>query len=100
MLEERSTSTRENALFSLPLIQQQGSTKVLLITNKFHQFRSYLAFVKAAQDLKIQCEFKVLNITHDVENDGIDAIYGLYAVLREIAAIGWYIIRGYIPLFY
>jgi uncharacterized SAM-binding protein YcdF (DUF218 family) len=46
VLETRSTSTRENALFTKPLLVQNASTPVLL-TSDFHMFRARRAFEKA-----------------------------------------------------
>ncbi|PNH11121.1 hypothetical protein TSOC_002081, partial [Tetrabaena socialis] len=46
--EDASTSTYENALFSLELVRQQRWTSVLLVTSPFHQIRSQLVFQKLA----------------------------------------------------
>jgi hypothetical protein len=41
ILEDRSSSTRENALFSLEIIVSQlQAQNVLVVTNKFHQSRT------------------------------------------------------------
>ena len=52
--EEASTSTRENAVFSLQMAQERGWSSVLVVTSPFHQRRSQLTFLKAAKDLGIQ----------------------------------------------
>jgi vancomycin permeability regulator SanA len=52
LLEERSTSTRENALFSLRIVDCMGAPKtVAVVTSTFHQWRSRRVFVRAATSL-------------------------------------------------
>ena len=51
-LEESSTSTRENLLFSYQVIEQNGlESRVTLITNDFHQYRAG----RIAADEGIEC---------------------------------------------
>ena len=41
--EDRSTSTRENLLFSREMIEENGlSTELAVVTNEFHEYRAYL----------------------------------------------------------
>jgi uncharacterized SAM-binding protein YcdF (DUF218 family) len=44
LLEERSRSTWENALFSLPLVKKAGAHSVLIVTSPSHTRRSSLVF--------------------------------------------------------
>ena len=46
VLEPKSTSTRENALFTKDLLAAEPGTKVLL-TSDYHMFRAHRAFLKA-----------------------------------------------------
>lgn len=40
-MEDMSTSTRENLLFSLKIIQENGlNTRVAIVTNEFHEYRA------------------------------------------------------------
>ena len=49
LLEENSTSTRENALFSLRMLDcARQPTTVAVVTSTFHQWRSRRVFVRAA----------------------------------------------------
>lgn len=49
LLEENSTSTRENALFSLRMLDcARRPTTVAVVTSTFHQWRSRRVFVRAA----------------------------------------------------
>lgn len=43
-LESRSRDTRENALFSQPILRRAGITRVLLVTHDIHQRRSVAEF--------------------------------------------------------
>lgn len=49
-LEPRSSSTRENALFTAGLLRQIPGTKVLL-TSDFHMLRAHRAFAKAGVEV-------------------------------------------------
>eukprot|EP00878_Enallax_costatus_P022540 GHUV01023914.1.p1 GENE.GHUV01023914.1~~GHUV01023914.1.p1 ORF type:complete len:202 (+),score=57.05 GHUV01023914.1:1282-1887(+) len=67
LLEEHSTSTRTNAVYSLQLIQQQQqqlsrhNSSIVLVTNPFHQLRSYFTFRKAAREagMDVQVRFSM-----------------------------------------
>jgi uncharacterized SAM-binding protein YcdF (DUF218 family) len=48
--EDRSTSTRENALFTRQLLADDPGSKILL-TSDFHMFRAYRAFRKAGMQV-------------------------------------------------
>lgn len=46
ILEDRSESTLDNALFSLPLVKQLGASSVILITSPTHSRRAFWVFGK------------------------------------------------------
>ena len=54
VLEESSTSTRENALFTLEECRRRGWSRVAVVTNRFHQFRAERVFRKAAKALGLE----------------------------------------------
>lgn len=56
VLEESSTSTRENALFSLEACARRGWRDVVVVTNRFHQFRSARVFRAAAAEMVARAE--------------------------------------------
>ncbi len=49
-IETQSASTRENALFSKPLLQEMNGRKVLF-TSDYHMYRAYRTFRKAGIDV-------------------------------------------------
>jgi uncharacterized SAM-binding protein YcdF (DUF218 family) len=49
-LEDQSRSTRENALFSLPIVRRLPGRKVLL-TSDFHMYRAFRTFRRAGIDV-------------------------------------------------
>ncbi|MEW5303530.1 MAG: hypothetical protein WDW36_006212 [Sanguina aurantia] len=51
LVEEQSTSTRENALCSLAQVVQRGWSSVLLVTSPLHQLRSLLVFRRVLRQL-------------------------------------------------
>jgi hypothetical protein len=50
VLEESSTSTRENAVFSLEECHRRGWRRVAVVTNRFHQWRAERTFLAAARE--------------------------------------------------
>eukprot|EP01025_Chloroclados_australasicus_P062522 TRINITY_DN8213_c0_g1_i1.p1 TRINITY_DN8213_c0_g1~~TRINITY_DN8213_c0_g1_i1.p1 ORF type:complete len:259 (-),score=2.47 TRINITY_DN8213_c0_g1_i1:23-799(-) len=96
LLEEQSTSTRENAMFSLLLLEKSEFQEILIITNKFHQLRSYLTFVQAGVDLQLRSNFTIARIAHDIDNSITEGFQGLYVFVRELAAIIYYTAKGYV----
>jgi len=79
VLEESSTTTYENALFSLRKIEHSGD--VAVITNVYHQSRASWVF---------SCLTKrtVFSLSQGPEHSG------LYENVREIVALAYYAIRG------
>lgn len=47
LIEEDSTNTTENALFSAGIIKKQGAKSIILVTSPYHQRRASLNFQKA-----------------------------------------------------
>ncbi|GAX75347.1 hypothetical protein CEUSTIGMA_g2791.t1 [Chlamydomonas eustigma] len=101
--EEDSTSTRENALFSLKIVKSRGWSKILVVTSPFHQKRSYWTFKKAVKDSGMdpsQLSVRMLR-TSFVGHIGYggalqDTAVDCWDWVREILAIAYYWVRGYI----
>lgn len=51
-IEDRSTTTWENALFVTPLLRTWGARRVLLVTSWFHTRRAVATFRRAAGDIR------------------------------------------------
>jgi uncharacterized SAM-binding protein YcdF (DUF218 family) len=47
LLEERATTTRENAVGCAALMRERGLTRALIVTQPYHMWRSLLAFRRA-----------------------------------------------------
>jgi len=48
-LEDSSRDTRENAIYSVPLLKAQGIKRVILVTHQAHMVRVLRAFEEVAQ---------------------------------------------------
>lgn len=91
IIEENSVSTRENALFSLPLAGRVPGRKVLL-TSDYHMFRAYRAFRKAGHDV-------LPRPIPDIRKRGAHPLSRwtvFLDLLLESAKIGYYWARGWI----
>lgn len=89
--EERSESTLQNALFTLPLLPTQTET-ILLVTDRFHLARSTLSF-KWAGVSKI---FPIATLPESGPESGRTprAQASVKTMLREIAAMGFNALRA------
>lgn len=116
VLEESSTSTRENAVFSLQECRRRGWRKVLVVTNRFHQSRAVRAFRNAAReaaarDAESAGEFEIgaaempLALERAAQfpppgsgfrTRGKELCRAQWNVLRETAACALYWYRGWI----
>lgn len=45
-LEERSTNTKENALYTKEMLEREGITRIVLVTNQWHMQRAKMLFEK------------------------------------------------------
>jgi len=92
-LEERSTTTRENAFFTKALIASWPGKRVLL-TSDFHMFRAYRTFEAVGLEVSPR-PFP------DVLKHQTSRVYRLsdsWGLLLETAKIGYYWERGWIHL--
>lgn len=53
-VEERATSTAENALFSLPMVKELGARRVVVVTSTYHVRRARLAFRRVYEPAGIE----------------------------------------------
>ena len=89
--ESRSTSTRENALYTVGLIRNMPGKKVLL-TSDFHMYRAIRVFRKVGIDAT---PMAVPDVLHAAQNwSGRFSGFELMAV--ESAKIAYYRLRGWI----
>ncbi|WIA12582.1 hypothetical protein OEZ85_006239 [Tetradesmus obliquus] len=115
LLEEKSTSTRTNALFSLAMIRQQQQQQqqqpgqlhtaqpppsVVLITNPFHQLRSYFTLRKAAQQAGMDVQLYVAAAPF-AGHCGyghwlLDAAMDQVDFWRDVGALGYYRLRSWL----
>ena len=108
--EEKSTSTRENAVFSLELLKERlgGSARsVVIVTSPFHQRRSLWTFERAAKeagclDLKIFIA-RTAFVAHHGYGRGFGFAAGLFNSsidlwdwIREVLAIIYYKMMGFV----
>lgn len=83
-LEPKARTTEENMLFSRPILDQLGSRKVVITTDRYHAARALLVARRAGLCARASCP----SLT--------GAPWGrvVRAWLREAVALGWYWLRG------
>jgi uncharacterized SAM-binding protein YcdF (DUF218 family) len=91
LIEDRSTSTRENALFTARFVQKIPGPYVLL-TSDYHMFRAHRAFSKAGLAVTPAPFSDVLKTF----NDPLRRWTGFLTLAGESAKIGYYWTRGWI----
>ncbi len=91
ILEERSTSTRENAEQSLRLMTEQKLSSAIVVTTSYHTWRSCRVF--RALDASVQC---VAAQIHPVPENFYERMVNFRSVVREYGAIILYVFRGYL----
>ena len=117
VLEESSTSTRENAVFSLEECRRRGWRRVAVVTNRFHQGRAQRTFRTAAREAAVrnseskENEIEIFTARMPPELElttqfpppgwgftvrGKELWRAQWNVVRESAAIALYLARGWI----
>lgn len=91
VLESRSGSTHENALFAAPILKNMPGSKVLL-TSDFHMYRSLLAFQKAG----VQAEPRPVPDALKRVGDWSQRAPLFVVLIKETAKIAAYRLRGWI----
>ena len=95
ILEEQSTSTYTNAVNSLRLLAAHHPhvTSLLLVTNRFHQWRTHAVFRRAVRERRgEEWAVGVRGMAEDVMDERVTQ----WDFWRELAAILYYQARGYI----
>jgi len=84
LLEERSASTEENALFSETILVENNINSIILVTDSYHIFRAGYIFNRIDVDV----------VRSPVSSDLIRGYPTYeYSMLREIAALHWQIFK-------
>ena len=91
VLENRSVSTRENALFAAPLLMNMPGRKVLL-TSDFHMYRSIRAFKRVG----IEAQPRPIPYALKLGNDWTQRWQVFLGLITETAKIAGYRLRGWI----
>ena len=90
VLENRSLSTRENALFAAPLLKNMPGRKVLL-TSDFHMYRSFRVFKKVG----IEAEPRPIPYALKYSSDWSQRWQVFLGLMIETAKIAVYRLRGW-----
>ncbi|MFH1347163.1 MAG: YdcF family protein [Candidatus Margulisiibacteriota bacterium] len=95
LLEDRSESTRDNALFSLPIVKKNNVKSLILVTSPNHSRRAKRVF-KRVFDRE---DIKVLSYPVEKSRFQISRWWTRHedtqAVLMEYAFLAYYLLRGY-----
>jgi uncharacterized SAM-binding protein YcdF (DUF218 family) len=95
-IEDRSTTTAENAAQSFAILQPLGHTRVALVTSAWHMPRAERAFHKAGFDV-VPAPTAYTSRRESKFTDWLPSAEGLYATrvaLWEMLGAAWYKLRG------
>lgn len=88
LVERDSTSTHENATFTARLLAGRDLRRVILVTDSLHMRRARAVFL--AEGLEVETTSVPVYASHP------DNVSMLAAGLRELAALGYYAMRGWL----
>jgi len=91
LIEDRSTNTRENALYTARFVRNIPGPYVLL-TSDYHMFRAHRAFTRAGLAVTPAPFSDVLKVF----NDPFRRWTGFLTLVSETAKIAWYRAHGWI----
>jgi uncharacterized SAM-binding protein YcdF (DUF218 family) len=98
-VEDRSTSTHENARESAAILRERGIRRVALVTEGFHMLRSELCFRKQGLEVaSAPCAFRTLEVGSAAALL-LPSMWGLRVneeCLHEWVGLVWYKIKGQI----
>ena len=89
LLERRSTSTEENAIFSGELMREQGLQRALVVSDSFHIYRAGLIFAHYGVD----AAFSPVPLHHIRGYPNYNQ-----SMLREVAALHWWTFKTLLGL--
>jgi uncharacterized SAM-binding protein YcdF (DUF218 family) len=89
ILEDRSRSTEENAIFSQELMDAQGWDTALIVSDSYHIFRAGYLF--SGQDIEV---FSSPVAYERINNPP----FYIYSLLREVAALHWQVFKDIFDL--
>ncbi len=97
IVEDRSTSTHENALLSSKILRQRGIERIALVTDATHMYRASLCF--AQQGIEVvpaACHFRAtqLQCSPALFLPNAHALKNLSIAMHEWQGIVWYKLKG------
>jgi uncharacterized SAM-binding protein YcdF (DUF218 family)/lysophospholipase L1-like esterase len=87
-VETASRSTRENAELTAPLLRSRGARRLLIVTDRLHMRRASAAFA--------QLGFEIERASVPVYEGHVNNVAMLSSGVREIAALFYYRVRGWV----
>jgi uncharacterized SAM-binding protein YcdF (DUF218 family) len=96
-VEDKSTSTFENAAKSAEILRDRGIRKIVLVTNAYHMLRAESCFRK--QGIEVIAAPSAFNtFPRDFANllPGWRGLSATERILHEYIGLAWYLVRGYV----
>lgn len=91
-LEDKSLNTWQNSLYSLEILKQHDWSRVLIVTSPFHSGRTFLVWKKVCPVCELESYPPLVSW---LSQPGLTNRWsGLYAIVREYAALAYYKLSG------
>jgi uncharacterized SAM-binding protein YcdF (DUF218 family) len=97
VLEDKSSSTHENAIYSKPLLEQTGSGRIFLVTEASHMYRSEKCFRAQGVDVTPAACDQHVGRFEFAPTTFLPSARGISQVVRashEWLGLAWYRLRG------
>ena len=96
-IEDRSTSTHENAAFSAQVLRQHGARRIALVVDARSMLRASACFRhEGIEVVAAPSRFRYISATGAKWIPGWRAVQGNELTLHEMAGLLWYRLRGWI----
>jgi len=97
LLEERSTTTYENAFYSCELLKKRGFKRVALATDAMHMFRASRCFhALGIEVVAAPCNYRAIRFEWSLRNflPAPDAALAVGTAFHEWLGVAWYWMHG------
>lgn len=92
LLEDKSSSTKENVINSVKILKKNNFNSVLVVTSPYHSLRTTLVWKKFWPNKNLT----VSPAEKTIANEKVNPYRALFSIVREYTALIWYKLNNWI----